>query len=839
MGCSCNKPKCNGQCGCNSPAVAQINNPAEYISFHKVDIPAQMGDDTTNPPTIGKYRNVILHYEANGQAYIYSSDGIPTKLTTSQSGPAPVVEEKPYSSLRRLGSYTYEITFDKMPEYKSSSILAGACSSLVKGGKLYRNFDWHYDEAPTFVVKCKGFTGIANGDKLVDGKLNDELLAQLPYRIVDGFNDNGIMMSTHVLYNDWRWDGCGSKSNPLQMLPYLVLSRVKSMATIADDLASVISNLSGLKSEYLLQLVITDGTTTYALMPPENTSGNYVLADISANPKLTNFRWVSNKTVERGAAYMQNRPTGVERWNEMSEDMKELRFTKAYESNARLSEFIGINDTTKASPDSSLQTIYAAAHNKYLNKTRNGELWQTVHSVVYSKHGMEHLYTQENWDVDYIADVDKEAADSSFISGIGINLKRSDNTDCYIATIPVNDTSGEMIKPYVARHDGVSPLRYADAENTTLTVNAGLTAYDSQGKWRQATVIGNGVVIQHSGRDLPPHDYNRYLCIKKDRTVFDMEAVGTTEEMLLASGAENAYMVFYRFMNNGQLEPHTDAGNWNVASPRMDIGVKDDNTIVILATDGRTGVDAGLNDEQAFAVLKAEGCTRAWRCDGGGSTSMVYKGSKLNRNIDDNNTTDRGIYITLNLKSEEINKEVADVYSYIGETRQLLNKQIRLDLEDKISKVNKDRAILYADVENATLNNIVEASTYQSAKLNGRYRHGNSIMPHRTEDNYVDGITISEIGMVRMLFEVNINSKASGEKRFRIIRGDTGANLVYRGISVSESGDSWKQVVLETVFNNKSNTPVDLLLEVNSDNAGDRMLRMSLFAETLGWAESQ
>ena len=97
---------------------------------------------------------------------------------------------------------------------------------------------------------------------------------------------------------------------------------------------------------------------------------------------------------------MQTRPTGVERWNEMTEDMSELRFTKAYESNARLSEFIGINRTTKSSPDSSLQTIYTTAHGKYLNRTRNGELWQTVHSVVYSKHGMEHLYTQENWDVD-------------------------------------------------------------------------------------------------------------------------------------------------------------------------------------------------------------------------------------------------------------------------------------------------------------------------------------------------------------------------------------------------------------------------------------------------------
>lgn len=380
-------------------------------------------------PTTGEYCNTVVVDRESNKKYMFDSDGVWTDMTqpavTTQADWATenprdfsyiknkpdikgIVEEaieeseKPYISLRRLGSYTYEITFDELPEYKPSEVALGACSSFVKDGKLYRNFDWHYDEAPTFVVKAKGFTGIANGDKLVDGNLKDEELAQLPYRIVDGYNDNGIMMSTHVLYNDWSWTGAGSI--PMQKLPYTVLNKVKSMATIREDLADVLGDLAGLPGEYLLQLVITDGTTTFALLPPQSDTGAYELVDITSNPKLTNFRWVENETVERGADYMQNRPTGVERWNEMTEDMSELRFTKAYETNARLSEFIGINGTTKASPDSALQSIYDSAHSLYENRTRNGQLWQTVHSVVYSKHGMEHLYTQENWDVDYIAE---------------------------------------------------------------------------------------------------------------------------------------------------------------------------------------------------------------------------------------------------------------------------------------------------------------------------------------------------------------------------------------------------------------------------------------------------
>ena len=81
MGCNCGKPKCKGQCGCKSPAVLQINNPSNYITFHKVNVPAAMGDSTTNPPAVGKYRNVLLYYEADQTSWLYSTDGIPTNVT--------------------------------------------------------------------------------------------------------------------------------------------------------------------------------------------------------------------------------------------------------------------------------------------------------------------------------------------------------------------------------------------------------------------------------------------------------------------------------------------------------------------------------------------------------------------------------------------------------------------------------------------------------------------------------------------------------------------------------------------------------------------------------------
>lgn len=78
--------KCNGNpCGKKSKAfpsaVIEIDNPPVITNIRRVVIPASMGDDTTVPPVVGKYHNVLLYYEASENAYLYSSDGIPTKLT--------------------------------------------------------------------------------------------------------------------------------------------------------------------------------------------------------------------------------------------------------------------------------------------------------------------------------------------------------------------------------------------------------------------------------------------------------------------------------------------------------------------------------------------------------------------------------------------------------------------------------------------------------------------------------------------------------------------------------------------------------------------------------------
>lgn len=74
MSCNCGGAgNCGSKCRCDS----------ECNGLKKVVIPAVLGDDSADSPVApcnGAYHNTIVEYEANGVLYVYSSDGIYTKM---------------------------------------------------------------------------------------------------------------------------------------------------------------------------------------------------------------------------------------------------------------------------------------------------------------------------------------------------------------------------------------------------------------------------------------------------------------------------------------------------------------------------------------------------------------------------------------------------------------------------------------------------------------------------------------------------------------------------------------------------------------------------------------
>jgi hypothetical protein len=95
--------------------------------FRKITIPAVMGDDSEgseSAPCNGAYRNALVEYEANGALYIYSSDGIFTKLYYTASeieGAATVAytDTKSAQTLQAAKSYTNDAISQLGPTTKT------------------------------------------------------------------------------------------------------------------------------------------------------------------------------------------------------------------------------------------------------------------------------------------------------------------------------------------------------------------------------------------------------------------------------------------------------------------------------------------------------------------------------------------------------------------------------------------------------------------------------------------------------------------------------------------------------------------------------------------------
>ena len=91
----CGKTSCTcGKNNCAPAAAVQITNPSQLVVFRKVLFPASAGDETTNPPRNGAYCNVLLVYEATNATFLYSSDGIPTRLDSDVSGLRQAIEDE-------------------------------------------------------------------------------------------------------------------------------------------------------------------------------------------------------------------------------------------------------------------------------------------------------------------------------------------------------------------------------------------------------------------------------------------------------------------------------------------------------------------------------------------------------------------------------------------------------------------------------------------------------------------------------------------------------------------------------------------------------------------------
>jgi hypothetical protein len=326
--------------------------------------------------------------------------------------------------------------------------------------------------------------------------------------------------------------------------------------------------------------------------------------------------------------------------------------------------------------------------------------------------------------------INNKLVEESYYNTIYYVKNRSYDSDVSYVNVPVDSEDSGIIQFYVDVDTALSPMEYAQKNGTNVTINCGLNILTTGGTYTQGNIIGNGKVLNHNdlnSSDLVPNSVG-YLAIKDDRSVVSFP-ISTTLAELQAQGVTNCFTYYYPLILNGTVQ------NFNTITanedgvvlnrhPRMAVGVKSDKTIILFACDGRTSINKGMPSNAVANVLKDLGCNNAWMLDGGGSTSLTYRGEKLNRNDDGDGTVDRLITAKLNVKKPSALPSITDIYGQIGAEKQRTVKQIMPLFKSAESERNEilsliglekmhfDYGYIYMNGSTADVNNISESASY-------------------------------------------------------------------------------------------------------------------------------
>lgn len=172
---------------------------------------------------------------------------------------------------------------------------------------------------------------------------------------------------------------------------------------------------------------------------------------------------------------------------------------------------------------------------------------------------------------------------------------------------------------------GMATSYQNDGYNVLAAINGDFFKMNDEGT--ENLIQPRGLTIK-DGQILTPLVEWTFFGIKKDGTpvigdptTFD----SLKDELQHAVGGDSGYLV-----KNGVATSSNDAAgchSQNSVAPRTAIGIKADNSIVMVVVDGRTTESAGLVLTDLAQHMLAKGCVNAINLDGGGSSSMAIKGS--------------------------------------------------------------------------------------------------------------------------------------------------------------------------------------------------------------------
>ena len=211
-------------------------------------------------------------------------------------------------------------------------------------------------------------------------------------------------------------------------------------------------------------------------------------------------------------------------------------------------------------------------------------------------------------------------------SKTSITLKqyREYDSNIYVADVTVSDASD--LKTALANNtygrnitDTTSDM--AANNNAILAING-----DYYGARQSGYVIRNGKLYRDTSGNRDA------LVIQKNGEFKFVSESETSASELLQDGALQAFSFGPVLLNNGDISvgENDEVGMAMASNPRTAIGYLGNNHYVFVVSDGRTSESAGLSLYELASFMKELGVKDAYNLDGGGSSTMVFKGEIIN-----------------------------------------------------------------------------------------------------------------------------------------------------------------------------------------------------------------
>ena len=254
-------------------------------------------------------------------------------------------------------------------------------------------------------------------------------------------------------------------------------------------------------------------------------------------------------------------------------------------------------------------------------------------------------FTQNHEDTENIDNSDENSSNQSFGSSSGttssasgtvigaysdskskitLTQYRAYNSNIYVADVEV--TEGTSILSAFAnntygRNITDTTSNMAEENNAVLAING-----DYYGARQSGYVIRNGVVYRNQGSN------GEDMVISKDGTLSFISESDTNTDSLIQNQAWQVLSFGPALVENGQIAvtENDEVGRAMASNPRTAIGTVDKNHYLFVVSDGRTSESAGLSLYELANFMKSLGATNVYNLDGGGSSTMVFRGEVVN-----------------------------------------------------------------------------------------------------------------------------------------------------------------------------------------------------------------